>query len=73
MTVGSGRDIRLALIGQLFGIVELGLRINLSSKQGIETFYKDVVDVLLKFDELSRLITPLSGTTDLFQFQSSPC
>lgn len=56
---------RLALTGQIFEVAEAGLRIHFSSKSDFDKFYKEVMGVLIKFDNLLRLVTPLSGVYNL--------
>ncbi|KIM74996.1 hypothetical protein PILCRDRAFT_689319 [Piloderma croceum F 1598] len=63
-TVGSGRDVRLALMGQILELAESGLRIYLPSKLDIDKFYQDVIDVLIKSDELQVLISALPESTE---------
>lgn len=60
-TVESGRDTRLSLMGQIFEVAEVGLRLNLSSKSALGKFYHEVIAVLMKFDNVLRLISPLPG------------
>jgi hypothetical protein len=48
-------------MGQIFEVTEGGLRISFSSKSEFDRFNKDVVDVLMKLDNLLRLISPLPG------------
>jgi len=50
---------RLSLMGQIFDVTECGLRITLSSKSEMDKFYKEIVAVLAKLDNLIRLISPL--------------
>lgn len=52
---------RLSLMGQIFEIAELGLRLHFSSKLAIGKFYQEVIAVLMKFDNVLRLISPLPG------------
>jgi hypothetical protein len=61
VTVESARDMRLSLTGQIFEVTEAGLRIHFSSKSEIDKFYKEVLDVLCKLDDLLRLLSPLPG------------
>jgi len=61
VTVESARDMRLSLIGQIFEVTETGLRIQVFSKSELDKFYKEVLGMLLKLDDLLRLLSPLSG------------
>ena len=60
-TISAGRDQRLSLMGQIFDVTEMGLRVHFTAKSEIDRFYRDVAGVLMKLDNLQRLISPLPG------------
>lgn len=55
----SERDSRLALAGQMYAVAECCLR--LTRREDIESYYREVIAILAKFDGLSVMIAPLSG------------
>ncbi|KAF7970263.1 hypothetical protein HWV62_24528 [Athelia sp. TMB] len=64
LSVGGGRDMRIALTGQLVEVTEAGLRIHFACKSDFGKFYKEVTDITIKFDNLLRLISPLPVVTE---------
>ncbi|KAH7931166.1 hypothetical protein BV22DRAFT_998664 [Leucogyrophana mollusca] len=63
-TIGSGRDMRLTLISQIFATTQKGLSIRMHSLADIGEFYKEVLEYLMKMDTLERLIYPLPVLAD---------
>lgn len=61
-TVESGRDVRLELMGQIFEITEVGLQIHFPGSAALPKFYREVTGVLMKLDNVLRMISPLPGT-----------
>ncbi|EGO02210.1 hypothetical protein SERLA73DRAFT_178032 [Serpula lacrymans var. lacrymans S7.3] len=59
-TIGAGRDLRLSLLSQIFATTEHGLSIRLLSIGDLGKFYKEILDTLMKMDNLERLASPLS-------------
>ncbi|KAF7985932.1 hypothetical protein HWV62_43858 [Athelia sp. TMB] len=58
--LGAGRDMRIALAGQLIEATEAGLRLHCTCKRDFGTFFQAVQDVGVKLDDVLRLISPLS-------------
>jgi len=48
-------------MGQIFDVTERGLRIHFASRSEFDEFYREVVGVLMKLDNLLRMISPLPG------------
>ncbi|KAH7912970.1 hypothetical protein BJ138DRAFT_1147165 [Hygrophoropsis aurantiaca] len=63
-SIGSGRDMRLTLVSQIFATTRQGLSIRLHSLEEIGEFYKEVLEYLMKMDTLERLIYPLPVLAD---------
>ncbi|KAH7887473.1 hypothetical protein F5I97DRAFT_1966044 [Phlebopus sp. FC_14] len=69
-TIASSRDMRLALLSQLFACTQQGLAIRLKSVDNLGVFYKEVLDFLMRMDVIERLIcpTPVLAEHEVFHF-----
>ena len=65
-SIESSRDVRLELMGQIFEITEGGLRIHFPGTTALPKFYREVTGVLMKLDNILRMILPLPGTHNHF-------
>ncbi|KAF7980622.1 hypothetical protein HWV62_37412 [Athelia sp. TMB] len=63
-SVSAGRDMRIALVGQLVEVTEAGLRTHCASKEDFGKFHMEVKGITIKFDNLLRLIYPLPVVTE---------
>lgn len=65
-SIESSRDVRLELMGQIFEITEGGLQLHLPGAAALPKFYREVTGVLMKLDNILRMISPLPSTHNHF-------
>ena len=70
-SIKSSRDVRLELMGQIFEITEGGLQIHFPETAALPKFYREVTGILVKLDNILRMISPLPSSYNHFGLEVS--
>lgn len=58
-TVSCARELRLGLLGEMFDVIEQGMRLPLKDPDLLQEWSDEVSEVILKMDRLDRIMAPL--------------